>query len=95
MEPISHTTYYEDVYTRPKREEHDDHVEAGGRFDLCEDSSDDETDDEPSRPTKKNLKHSTLYGTIKKPTCKAIPCPATYPYKGADSTILQTSRERK
>jgi hypothetical protein len=77
MEPMRHATYYEDVYKRSKRDD-DDPVEAGGRFDLCEDSSEDETDDGPSKPTKKNLKYFTSYGTIKKPTRKTIPYPASY-----------------
>jgi hypothetical protein len=95
MEPIRHTTYYEDVYTRSERGD-DDSVEAGGRFDLCEESetsSDDGTDEKSSKYTKKHPKHPTSYGTIKKPTCKAIPDPAKYSHMKINST--KTSREQK
>jgi hypothetical protein len=95
MEPIRHTTYYEDVYTRSKRDD-DDPVEAGCRFDLCEeseDSSDDKTNEKSSKHTKKHPKHLTPYGTIKKPTCKKLSYPATCSRARANST--KTNRERK
>ena len=66
MEPIKHTTYHEDVYT--KKNEHD--LAEAGTFDLCEDSSDDESNDSNGKHTRKNAQHITSYGSIKKPPCK-------------------------
>jgi hypothetical protein len=94
MEPMRHSTYYEDVYKRPKRDDDDDDpVEVGDTFDLCEDSSEDETEDVSSKHAKKNLKYPTSYGTIKEPTRKTAPDLATYSYTRADST--KTSRIQK
>jgi hypothetical protein len=92
MEPMRHATYYEDVYKRSKRDDNDS-VEAGGTFDLCEDSSDDEQDVESSKHTKKKSNQLNSYGMIKKPTRKTSPYPATCSCARADST--QTSRIQK
>jgi hypothetical protein len=92
MEPMSRATYYEDVYTRSKRDD-DDPIEAGGRFDLCEDSSEDETEDESSKHTKKKTNQLKSYGTIKKPTRKTIPYPATCSCARANGT--KTSQTQK
>lgn len=66
MEPIKHTTYHEDVYT--KKHEHD--LAEAGTFDLCEDSSDDESNNSKARHTRKSAQHITSYGSVKRPTGK-------------------------
>lgn len=70
MEPIRHTTYFEDIYTRMKAG--DEHIEDRA-FDFCEDSSDDEKNVAPSKQSRKNLKQLESYGSIKKPKCEALP----------------------
>jgi hypothetical protein len=67
MEPTKHATYYEDARTKATD---DDHLIEARAFDLCEDSSDAESDDPKAKRTRKNAQHITSYGSIKKPTCK-------------------------
>ena len=75
MEPIKHATYYEDVYTKTTNE--DDFTEARA-FDLCEDSSDEESNKcSKAKHTRMNSQHTTSYGSIKKPTCKKPFCSST------------------
>jgi len=67
MEPTKHATYYEDACTQARNE--DDSPEALG-FDLCEDSSEEESNDTKIRHARKTAQHTTSHGSIKKPTCK-------------------------
>jgi hypothetical protein len=65
MEPTRYTKYYEDVYTQSK---HDDYAS-----DVCENSSDDERNEEEAKQQKNNFGHMSSYGSIKRPTCDALP----------------------
>lgn len=69
MEPTRHATYYEDVYYQTRDE--DDFIEARA-FDLCEDSSEEESNNSTAKHKHKrrDTQHTTSYGSIKKPTCK-------------------------
>ena len=70
MEPTRHATYYEDARTKATD---DDHLIEARAFDLCEDSSDAESDKPNAKHTRKTAKHITSHGSIRKPTCKKPP----------------------
>ena len=67
MEPTKRATYYEDIYYKTVDE--DDFNEARA-FDLCEESSEGESDETETKPARKSAQHISTYGSIKKPTCK-------------------------
>lgn len=76
MEPIKHAAYYEDYRSKAR---HDyDPAEARG-FDLCEDSSEEESQDWQTRRTQKKHHDLTSYGSIKKPMCKKLLSSASWP----------------
>lgn len=67
MEPTKHATYYENVYYKTRDE---DDFTGTCAFDLCEDSSEEESNNSTAKHKRKDAQHVSSYGLINKPTCK-------------------------